>query len=175
MHAPEENVTRREKYRDVIRLILGTSFGLGYTPWIPGTAGALPGVAIYVLLSWTTSGFMQTVLILAALAVTCFLTVAWGPWAERYWRVKDPKTFVMDEVVGFLGTVLFFRTPDLVRTVVWVFLVTRVIDIIKIPPARQLEELPAGIGIVADDLCSSVYAALLLTLCAQFFPHWFGL
>lgn len=163
------------RWRHQVLWLVGTSFGLGYTPWIPGTAGALPGVGIYIVLALTTTGLVQTILIFAALVATCLLTIALGSWAEEYWRVKDPKTFVLDEVMGFLGTVLLFRTPDLIRTVLWAFLVTRVIDIIKIPPARQLERLPAGIGIVADDLCSSVYAALLLHLCAKCFPHWFGL
>jgi len=173
--APQGENARRGKHGNTIWLVLGTSFGLGYTPLIPGTAGALPGVGIYVLVALMTTGLIQTTLILAALVATGLLTVALGPWAERYWKVKDPKIFVLDEVVGFLGTVLLFRTPDLIRTVLWVFFVTRVIDIIKVPPARQLEKLPAGIGIVADDLCSSVYAALILHLGAKCFPHWFGL
>jgi len=59
-------------------------------------------------------------------------------------------------------------------TTVWAFMVTRILDIIKIPPARQLEALPAGWGILLDDVASSIYAVLLLNGVATLFPSWFG-
>jgi phosphatidylglycerophosphatase A len=42
------------------------------------------------------------------------------------------------------------------------FLLFRLFDIWKPPPVRQLEALPGGIGIVADDLMAGAYAALVL-------------
>jgi len=41
------------------------------------------------------------------------------------------------------------------------FLAFRIFDITKPPPARQLERLPAGWGILLDDLAAAVYANLL--------------
>lgn len=61
-----------------------------------------------------------------------------------------------------------------VLTVIWAFLLTRVLDIIKPPPARQLERLPCGWGTLADDLCSSLYAVGLLHIGAACFPRLFG-
>ena len=166
---------RVKEFWNVVRVAIGTSFWLGYTPLMPGTAGALPGVVIYVFIALTTEGLLQTLLIVGALVVTCVLTVALGPWAEEYWGKKDPGIYVLDEVAGFLGTVLLFRTPDLLRTALWAFALTRIIDIIKVFPARRLEKLPQGIGILADDLLSSVYAAILLHVFSRYFPGWFGL
>jgi len=40
----------------------------------------------------------------------------------------------------------------------------RVFDIIKPPPVRQLEKIPGGWGIVADDLLAGVYANVALQL-----------
>ena len=101
----------------------------------------------------------------AALLVWCAITVALGGWAEEYYQRKDSQVFVTDEVTGFLLTVLLFHDPaQPVLTMLWAFPVTRIIDILKVPPARQLERLPRGWGVLADDLLGSVYAAALLCL-----------
>ena len=42
------------------------------------------------------------------------------------------------------------------------FVLFRLFDIWKPPPIRQLEALPGGAGIVADDLMAGIYAALVL-------------
>jgi phosphatidylglycerophosphatase A len=160
--------------RDKIYWLIGTSFGLAYLPVAPGTWGALPGVAIFVLIVKGTPAAYHTWLIGGAMVLVSVVTIALSPWAERYWRVKDPRKYVPDEVAGFLVTVFLFRTPDLLLTTVWAFMVTRILDIIKIPPARQLEALPAGWGILLDDVASSIYAVLLLNGVATLFPSWFG-
>ena len=162
------------KWRDRIYVLLGTSFYLGYLPGATGTFGALPGVAIYWLIAAFAAPWLQVWLLAAALAAVCALTVALSPWAERYWKKKDPGIFVTDEVAGFLGTVLLFRTDSVLLTILWAFGVTRVVDIVKVPPARQLERLPGGWGILADDLLSSLYSAGLLHLLRYFLPHWVG-
>jgi phosphatidylglycerophosphatase A len=45
------------------------------------------------------------------------------------------------------------------------FLLFRVFDIAKPWPIRKLESLPAGWGVLADDLLAGVYAAVVLLLC----------
>lgn len=155
--------------------VFGTSFGLGYTPFMPGTAGALPGVALFILIASTTDGNSQNILLLLTFLASCALTIALSPSAEKYWNKKDPGIFVTDEVAGFLGTVLLWRTPSILLTTLWAFIVTRIIDIVKVPPARQLEKLPGGIGILADDLCSSLYAAGFLYVASTYYPQYFGL
>ena len=162
------------RWRDRILFVVGTSFGLGLAPVAPGTAGALPGVAIFAVIALTAPAALQAWLIALALLVVSVLTIAWSPWAERYWGKKDPGNYVLDEVAGFLLTVLLFRVPSLLLTIVWAFVVTRALDILKPPPARQLEKLPRGWGILADDLCSSLYAGAVLHLAAACFPCLFG-
>ena len=44
----------------------------------------------------------------------------------------------------------------------------RLFDIWKPPPVRQLEALPSGAGIVADDVMAGVYGALVLFLMGCF-------
>lgn len=154
--------------------LLATCAGCGHSPVLPGTAGALWGVAFFLPVAWLTPEPAQSLLILAALAAASVVTVWLGPWAERYFGEKDCGKFVTDEVAGFLLTVLLFRTPDVVRTTLWAFTVTRIIDIVKVPPARTLERIPGGWGVLVDDLLGSLYAAGLLHLLAWWMPQWFA-
>ncbi|MCY2927883.1 MAG: phosphatidylglycerophosphatase A [Planctomycetota bacterium] len=161
-------------HRDLCLSFVATSFGLGLLPWAPGTWGALPGVGIYLaIVCWVPAG-LQAWWIGGSLLGICAATILLTPWAERYWARKDPKCFVTDEVAGFLATVLLFRTPNLWLTIAWAFVVTRAFDIVKIPPARQLEHLPAGWGVLLDDLASSLYAAAFLHLLRYALPAWFA-
>jgi phosphatidylglycerophosphatase A len=155
---------------------LASCFGLGYSPIMPGTCGALVGPAIYIPLAlvippsepWQSLGIGMNLL------VWCWITVALGGWAETYYERKDSQVFVTDEVAGFLLTVLLWHLSDQpVLTALWAFPVTRVIDIVKVPPAKQLERLPRGWGVLADDLLGSVYAAGILWAISKLVPSWF--
>jgi phosphatidylglycerophosphatase A len=145
--------------RNFICAALSTALGFGYSPLIPGTVGTLPAVALYLAIAMTVPSRLQTWAIAACLLVACLLSILLGPWAQRYWRRKDPRQFVLDEVAGFFVTVLLFRTPDPLQTALWAFVATRFFDIVKPFPARRLEGLPEGWGILLDDLVASLYAA----------------
>ena len=160
--------------KDRICWLLGTSFGLSLLPVAPGTWGALPGVALFLLIVLGTPPSWHTWLIGLATVLVSWFTVAAGPWAERYWQTKDPRRYVPDEVAGFLVTVLLFRAPDPWLTCLWAFVVTRGFDILKPPPARRIEAISGGWGILLDDVLTSVYAALTLNILAVYFPAFFG-
>jgi phosphatidylglycerophosphatase A len=162
--------------RELLRPLVASCFGLGYSPVMPGTCGALLGPLFYVPLAWAApSEPLQSVLIAAALLFWCWITIALGTWSETYYQRKDSQIFVTDEVAGFLLTVLLFHLPGQpVLTTLWAFPVTRIIDIVKVPPARQLEKLPAGWGVLLDDLLGSLYAAGVLWLVWWLRPEWFA-
>ena len=149
--------------RELIYLAIGSSFGLGLSPIAPGSFGALPGVAYHVALalyapaSWLVPGL---VLGLAAVILANHLLT---PWAVKYWNDEDPGNFVLDEVAGYLVVPILFQGGELWQVALWGFLLFRVFDIIKIPPARQIDQNMHGSwGIVLDDLISGAYAALAL-------------
>ena len=73
---------------------------------------------------------------------------------------KDPRQVVVDEGVGFLFAVAFL--PPSVGMIIASFFVFRALDIIKPPPARQLEALPGGWGIVADDIVAGLYSNVVI-------------
>ena len=97
------------------------------------------------------------VVLLFAFAVGVYTADKAAPeWGE------DPRQVVIDEGVGFLFTVSLLPTD--IWTVIVAFFVFRVLDIIKPPPARQLEALPGGWGIVVDDVVAGIYGNLLIRL-----------
>ena len=89
-----------------------------------------------------------------------FASVAASTRLARNLGKKDPGVVVVDEVVGQWVTLLFL--PFTPAVAVAGFLLFRVLDVFKPWPARQLESLPDGWGIMSDDVMAGIYANLLL-------------
>jgi phosphatidylglycerophosphatase A len=86
---------------------------------------------------------------------------------------KDPGRVVVDEIAGQMVALLFL--PMTVPILVIAFFVFRVLDVFKPWPARRLEDLPGGSGIMADDLMVGLYANLILHGLVLWRPVWLGL
>jgi phosphatidylglycerophosphatase A len=80
--------------------------------------------------------------------------------------LEDPGLVVVDEVAGMWVTLLF--VPFTPLTAALGFLAFRLMDIVKPFPARRLEDLPGGWGIMADDLMAGVYANVLVRAVVHF-------
>lgn len=143
--------------------LIATSFGVGYLPWMPGTWGALLAIVLWLPLYlfapfaicfWTT------------VAATIAYTVA-GTWAstvsEKYWG-KDPVAACADETVGqWVSMLPLCGGPEVSSwwLIVVSFVLFRAFDIIKPFGIRQLEKLPGGIGMMADDIAAGILSALI--------------
>ncbi len=156
-----------------VKWLIATCGGFGYSPILPGTMGALWGVAIYLGIAFWLAEPWQTAAIALALVLSSWVTLALSDWAEAFFGEEDSGRFVTDEVVGFLAVVLCFRLPSPWLTILWVFPLIRIIDIVKVPPARRLEHLPGGWGVIADDLLAAVYTVALLYIVLWLQPDWF--
>ena len=90
-----------------------------------------------------------------------------GIWAAgveaRSTNTKDPGQVVIDEVAGQWITLAGATTLNW-KSLLLGFVLFRLFDIWKPAPVRQLEKLPDGTGIVADDLMAGVYGAVVLYL-----------
>jgi len=100
----------------------------------------------------------------AGLAVFLVVVTTVGTWAahraEPLLGAKDPGAIVVDEVAGMTLTVIAF--PLTVPTLVAGFVLFRVFDVVKPPPARASQRLSGGVGVMVDDLIAGVYAAVAL-------------
>lgn len=138
-------------------LFAATGAGSGYAPLAPGTVGSVVGLGLYFLLVGLP--------VPAYLAATAALALG-GIWiadrAEAIFERKDDGRITIDEVVGML--VALALLPPRVETVVLAFLVFRLFDIVKPPPARGLQKLSGGVGVMVDDLVAGLYANLVVQL-----------
>jgi phosphatidylglycerophosphatase A len=146
------------------RRLLATAFGLGRLP-APGTAASAGTAALLVLLCGlgTHAGPLPPSLQLAALSIAiaavCLLGVLLGNGAQRDFGCQDPGAFVLDEVAGQAIALLPLLPALSLSGVVLGFLLFRLLDIWKPWPISRLEELPGGVGIMADDLAAGAIAA----------------
>ena len=109
---------------------------------------------------------------LAAVLVASALLYAAGralaPWAEARFG-KDPGSFVVDEVVGYLITVAWV-TPPSALTLGMGFVLFRLFDVLKPWPVRSLERLPGGDGIMLDDVAAGLMALAVMAILRHFVP-----
>ncbi|MEO8484346.1 MAG: phosphatidylglycerophosphatase A [Acidobacteriota bacterium] len=138
-----------------LAVAIATSGGAGFFPFAPGTVGSAVGVGIYMLTRhWSP---VSQVALLAGITLV-------GTWAShlaaQYFDKEDPGYVVIDEVAGQLVTLLLLNV-GFAGAIVG-FLLFRVFDIIKPWPARRFEDLPGGIGIMADDLMAGVYGWIVM-------------
>src|SRR5579864_5853420 len=151
--------------KGVVARAIATWFGCGYAPVGPGTAGSLAALAIAIALHLAYGSGRGTFLLLTLLLL---LPGIWASdvFAKRIGQ-KDPHAVVVDEVLGQWLTLAGAATLSW-KSWLAAFAFFRLFDIWKPPPARQLEALPGGIGIVADDLMAGLYGAVAIFLLDRF-------
>jgi phosphatidylglycerophosphatase A len=155
-----------------------TTWGVGYIPGAPGTYGSLVGVGIFigagqliqrVGLVDTKAAALDTnpwATVLVCLAML-LLTLA-GIWAAgrstELLGNSDASEAVVDEVIGQLIVFLFVPFSIGWQFILAGFVLFRLFDIWKPYPINDLQGLPAGIGICADDILAGVYAGICLAV-----------
>lgn len=148
---------------DITTRLLATAFGGGYSPLAPGTAGS----AVGVLLFWPLSRLGWPWQLGACLAVFLLGVVVAGR-LSRQLRKEDPGVVVIDEVVGQWITLA--ALPFTPAVALLGFVLFRVMDVVKPWPARDLEGLHGGWGIMADDVMAGIYAHLALRVALIVWP-----
>jgi len=138
-----------------MRKFICTCGYLGCLPLAPGTYGTLPAVVLFVFAAKTP---WPDVLLGVALLAACWACIAFGKWAQVEFGTKDPRAFVLDEFAGYLVAVICLGSGLIVWKAGLAFIAFRFFDVVKPFPARRLEALPEGWGILLDDLMAGVYA-----------------
>lgn len=134
-----------------------TGFGLGQSPVIPGTVGALPGIALAWLMlrrSRRVQLFIAAGLILLAVPLCHIASYNLGG--------EDDPRIVADEFLTFPAAVAGLAVARQPLVLAGTFLTSRVLDGLKPPLAAQAENVPGGLGIVLDDVVANLYCWLLL-------------
>lgn len=160
------------------KLLWITTFGLGHMRPASGTWGSMPTVVLAAGLIYFGFGPAHSpVLFNAALIAWCVVfsigCLVQGEAAEAKFGKKDPSQAVADETAGqaiallFLPAHIELTLQSLALTLGGAFIAFRIFDILKLWPARGLQKLPGGMGILIDDLIAGVQALLVVQLFAR--------
>jgi phosphatidylglycerophosphatase A len=144
--------------------------GLGQISPAPGTvATALLGMPLAWAIGQLPEIGWRLLAILALNLVGVPLTTIAG---RALGGQKDNQAIVWDEIVTVPVVFLLVPLGNWPVAIVG-FLLHRLMDITKPPPARQVEQLPDGLGVMADDMVAGIYACLALAAIA-WFADWRG-
>jgi len=144
----------RAGWKGKTALILATWFGTGLMPWVPGTCGSVAAIPLVLV------GRLGTAWSLSALTGIIVIALWSSHRAQELLGKEDPSEVVIDEAAGMAVT--FFLVPLSWTNLILGFFIFRVFDVVKPWPARQMERLHGGLGIVADDLMAGIYAHLAM-------------
>lgn len=139
-------------------MFLATGGYSGRIPFAPGSFGSMVGIPLVYLLAR---------LPLAMAVIATILFIAGAIWVagegEKALNAHDPGCIVIDEIAGMCVAML--GLPFTPVYLVSGFVVFRILDIVKPPPARQVDRgLNGGLGIVMDDVIAGLMTNILLHL-----------
>jgi phosphatidylglycerophosphatase A len=138
--------------------IVATFFGAGYMKPGPGTWGSVGAVLLWAIAAWALphSGTALIVFLVCGILLTIVVGVPAATIAARESGKHDPGFVVIDEVCG--QWIALLGCPRDWAHALIALVLFRLLDITKPFPARQLERLPEGWGIMFDDVAAGLYA-----------------
>ncbi len=134
--------------------LLGSGFYTGFLPKMPGTFASLAALLIYMI-----PGFENPVIMIFIVSLFFVIGVKTGNKFEEIYG-KDPSKCTIDEVTGMWLSLLF--VPKYFPFVLGSFLLFRIFDIIKPFPARTVEKIDGGLGIMLDDIIAAIYTLIVI-------------
>ena len=133
-------------------------YPIGHSKYAPGTMGSLIGVLIGCFLILNLDVKFYLIFLLIFIIVSYLLCEA----HLKFYNKKDPKEVVVDEISGqfiaILGCVQSDKSSYVFLSLLLSFVLFRFFDITKIGPIKRFENLPNGIGIMADDIVAGLFA-----------------
>lgn len=143
-------------------LFFSSGAGAGYVPLMPGTAGSLIGILVFLLIHR-----MGISLYIITVITFVFLSIWASGRAEVIYGKRDDKRIVIDEVAGML--VGLFTMSGSFRMILAGFLLFRFFDIAKIFPANLVQsKMSGGLAVVLDDIIAGVYTTICLHIVRAF-------
>ena len=141
----------------------------GKSPLAPGTFGSFGALIVSYSIVENIPDYSGYLLLLLA-GIIYYGGMQIAPWCEKKYG-KDPGVYVIDEVIGYLiavGPLLLFEIK--MSQTLWVlsFLFFRIFDVLKIWPAKDLEKLEGGHGIILDDVAAGIQTLILILILIQF-------
>ncbi len=136
--------------------IIGSGLYTGFIPKASGTFASFAALLLFLI-----PGFENPSLMIFLIS---FFILAGVPIAVKFEKVygNDPSQYTLDEFIGMWITLLFI--PKKIWWLVPAFLIWRFMDIVKPYPARKLESVPNGWGVILDDVMAGIYSFMIIQL-----------
>jgi phosphatidylglycerophosphatase A len=141
-------------------------FYIGYIKFAPGTWGSLASILIlYPFIKFTILSFEALIIVFIILLFTSNLFIN---YFSKFTNSNDSKHIVIDELLGIFSILIFydfvFIYNDLI-TLILIFFIFRLFDIIKIFPANYIDNnLKNGYGVIMDDIVAGIYTIFTLII-----------
>jgi len=149
-------------------LLVSVGF-IGYFPFASGTITSIFVAALYFLLIPPLST-LGNFLLIALVFVAALIFVPIIKSAEKDLG-HDSRKITIDELIGFFFAVMFL--PHTLWVFVYALILFRVFDILKPTPINQLQKLPHGWGVLADDIAAGIFSNIIIQILLIIFPHFF--
>lgn len=153
--------------------LLATGFFSGYSPFAPGTMGALVATVMWIAVSMFVGLDTLYIITLWTLTLTTLASIEPINRLEKVWG-EDPSKVVVDEMVGVWICLLAVPfEAELFSTRYWIytglaFVLFRLFDIWKPLGVRKMESLGGGWGVMMDDVLAGCYGAIVMMTCRYF-------
>jgi phosphatidylglycerophosphatase A len=147
-------INAQKSFKEKTAILLGTVFGIGYTPKAPGTAASLFAAIIYFFIK-PDSTFLA-ILCIIIFVIGIFITPALENIAG-----KDPSLLVIDELAGQWVAFLFVNQVSIIAILTG-FILFRLFDILKPLGINKLQDLHGGWGVMLDDILAGLYSAIIM-------------
>lgn len=147
-----------------INVLISTLFGFGYLTKAPGTVGTAVAAIAYYFLPISSDPLSMLIFLGYVLLMSLF-SVFFITKAEVILGHDNGK-IVIDEFWGYMIAVMFL--PKTIWVIIAAFVLFRIFDIFKPEPVNVLQKLPAGWGVMVDDLMAGLYANIVLQIIVRF-------
>jgi phosphatidylglycerophosphatase A len=177
MPARENVPADRGRPAPFLHRFIATGAFSGYLPWAPGTAGSLVGLLLYLIPGASAPAALGAMILagfFAGRAAAARVAESTGHRLSAGGRMTknlfqrgrashpDPSIVVIDEIVGMWIALLLL--PKTLPALLIAFTTFRIFDIVKPPPAADVEHFGSGWGIMLDDVVAGMYAGIVTHL-----------
>ncbi len=141
---------------NLIEKVIGSGLFTGFIPIASGTFASFVALLIFLI-----PGFENPTILMLVISVLIVIGVRIADKFESIYG-KDPKQFTLDEFIGMWITLLFI--PKKIWFLIPAFLIWRLMDIIKLYPAKKIETIKGGWGVILDDVLLGLYSFMIIQI-----------
>ena len=131
---------------------IGTVFFIGKLPLAPGTWTSLIATLSWFFIFKDTNSYILPIVT----SILFIIGIISSNKIIEDSNEHDPSRIVIDEWVG--QWLAFTMLPVTIHTGLIGFIAFRFFDILKPGPVKRMEQLPKGLGIMADDIIAGIFA-----------------